>query len=112
MEEVDGMAFKNLLFQYYSGLFSFAYSLLGDEASARGCTTDVFFLLWKKRGHFNNEKDTRAFLYSTIRNNCFNYLKYKQKNPDAMEYFPEMEMDPTLPDDIRQELLAYVARET
>jgi RNA polymerase sigma-70 factor (ECF subfamily) len=112
MDEVDEKAFKDLFYQHYPELFSFAYSLLGEKASARSSTTDVFFLLWKKRGHFNNEKDSRAFLYSTIRNNCLNYLKYKQKNPDIKEYFQETEIDETFPTEVRQELLAYVARVT
>ncbi|HTI07010.1 MAG TPA: sigma factor [Puia sp.] len=109
MDEVDEQSFKNLFYQYYPELFSFAYSLLGDRTSARRGTTGVFLLLWKKRGHFNNEKDTRAFLYSTIRNNCLNYLKFKQKNPDVKEYFPEMERDDTFPADVWQELSDFVA---
>lgn len=125
MEEVDEQAFsmrefregspldfKKIFFRHYPELFSFAYSLLGDKASARHSTTDTFFLLWKKRRHFITGKDTRAFLYNTIRNNCCNYLKYRQIHPDVKEYFREIEMDVNFPDATLQELLAYVARVT
>lgn len=112
LSEGSPQAFKKLFFQHYSDLFSFAYSLLGNKVSARSSAIDAFFLLWKKRRHVNNEKDARAFLYGTTRNNCFNYLRYKQKNPDAREYFPEVEMDPAFPNDILEEVWAYAARFT
>ena len=112
LREGSPQAFKELFFQYYPEFFSFAYSLLGDQASAKSSTTDAFFLLWKKRAHFDNDKDGKAFLYNTIRNSCFNYLKYRQKHPGTKEYFPEIKMDTAFPGDTLQELLSYVARVT
>lgn len=112
LREGSPQAFKRLFFQYYPEFFSFAYSLLGDQTSAKSSTMDAFFLLWKKRAHFDNDKDGKAFLYNTIRNSCLNYLNYLQKNPDAKGYFPEIKMDIDFPDSTLRELLAYVARVT
>ena len=112
LNEGSPRAFRDLFFQYYPEFFSFAYSLLGDQASARSNTTSAFFLLWKKRTYFDNDKDGKAFLYNTIRTSCFNYLNYRQKNPDAKEYLPGIKMDGAFPEETLQELLAYVARVT
>src|ERR1700732_3469839 len=92
LKEGSPQAFKKFFLQFYAGFFSFAYSLLGDKTSAKSSTTDAFFLLWKKREHFDNVKDSKAFLYNTIRNSCLNYLTYLQKYPDTREYFPEIKM--------------------
>ncbi|HWK04237.1 MAG TPA: sigma factor [Puia sp.] len=112
LREGSPQAFKELFFQYYPEFFSFAYSLLGDQVSARSRTMDTFFLLWKKRAHFDNEKDGKAFLYNTLRNSCINYLNYLQKNPGVTKYFPEIKMDTDFPDSTLRELLAYVAKVT
>jgi DNA-directed RNA polymerase specialized sigma24 family protein len=112
LREGSLQAFKTLFFQHYPEFFSFAYSLLGDKASARSSTTDAFFMLWKKREHFESGKDSKAFLYTTVRNSCLNYLKYRQKYPDTKEYFQEIKMGTTFTDEFLQELLAYVARVT
>ena len=105
-------AFRELFFQYYPEFFSFARSLLGDKAVARNNTTNAFFLLWKKRAHFDSDRDGKAFLYNTIRNSCLNYLTYLQNNPDATENPPEITMHEDFPSNILQELQSYVARVT
>jgi len=111
LREGSPQAFKKLFFQYYPEFFSFAYSLLADKLSAANSATEAFFLLWKKREYFESEKDIKAFLYNTIRNNCFNYLIYKKAHPDTGAYLPKNKMDASFPEETLQELLAYVARE-
>ena len=112
LKEGSPWAFREFFFQHYPEFFSFAYSLLGDQAAARSNTTVAFFLLWKKRIYFDNDKDGKAFLYNTIRNSCFNYLNYRQRNPAVMEYHPDIKMDNDFPEETLQELLSYVARVT
>lgn len=110
LREGSPQAFRKLFFQYYPEFFSFAHSLLADRLSSANITTEAFFLLWKKRSYLDTGKDIKAFLYNTIRNGCFNYLKYLQQYPDTGVYQAQNGMDPSFPEETLQELLAYVAR--
>jgi RNA polymerase sigma-70 factor (ECF subfamily) len=125
MDEVDKLAFSmhdlrdgspqafaKLFFRYYPEFFSFAYSLLADKLSSSNVATEAFILLWKKREYLDTEKDIKAFLYNTIRNGCLNYLKHVQQYPDAGVYQPQVKMDPSFPEELLQELLAYAAQQT
>ena len=99
--------FRAFFFQYYSDFFSFAHSLLADRRSATNITTEALFLLWKKRKDLDSLVNARAFLYTTIRNHSLNYLKYLQQDPAAGKYTADRQGWPVLPDNIREEILAY-----
>jgi len=110
-QEGSPEAFRDLFFQYYPTFFSFARSLVENEASARQLTMEAMSILWLKRADVSGEINNRAFLYSTIRNNALNYLKHLQRQPDAGTYVGEIKMDFFLPPAILQEIQNYVARE-
>ncbi|MDO6431373.1 sigma factor [Flavitalea sp. BT771] len=103
--------FKALFFQYYPTFFAFAHSLVDDKISAQQLTVEALSILWIKRMDLTGDINNRAFLYSTIRNNALNYLKHLQREPDAGPYMPDKTMDTMLPEEIRQEIKDYVARE-
>jgi len=99
--------FRAFFFQYYPDFFSFANALLTDRRSATNITTEALFLLWKKRQDVDNLVNARAFLYTTIRNHCLNYLKYLRQEPDAGEYRADRQRWPPIPEKIREEVLRY-----
>ena len=70
-------------------------------------TLEAFFLLWAKHGDFDNEKAIRAFLYTTIRDNCLTYLSYLRDTPGAGKYVAEARYSASLPMALIQELLAF-----
>jgi RNA polymerase sigma-70 factor (ECF subfamily) len=110
-QEGSPEAFRDLFFQYYPTFFSFALSLVEDRTSARQLTMEAMSILWLKKADVSGDLNTRAFLYSTIRNNALNYLKHLQRQPDAGTYVGEIKMDSFLSPAILQELQDYVARE-
>jgi DNA-directed RNA polymerase specialized sigma24 family protein len=103
-------AFRDFFLQYFPGFFSFAGSFVADKRSAKNIAAESFFLLWKKRRDFHSEENVRAFLYTSIRNNCLNYLRYCDRHPGAPEYagpLPENNLSSSLPPSLLQELLAF-----
>lgn len=65
---------------YFPQLQYFATGLTGDKEEARDIVIRVFQLLWNMRANFDTATNVRAFLYITTRNNCFNYLKSRQRH--------------------------------
>jgi DNA-directed RNA polymerase specialized sigma24 family protein len=103
-------AFRIFFIKQYSAFYSFAGLLLADKRSAKNVAAAAFFLLWAKHADFGDEKNIKAFLYITIRDNCLRYLRHLNANPDAGSYAPETRFIKSLPDEILQELLEYTKR--
>lgn len=99
--------FRAFFFQYYPHFFSFANALLSDRRSAADLTTEALFLLWKKRKDFDSLVNAKTFLYTTIKYHSLNYLKHLRQNPGAGEYTADPKGWPVLPDQVRDEILAY-----
>ena len=64
---------------YYTALYTFAYSLVRDEAEAQDMTTETFIKLWRLHANFESLNNIKAFLYVTNRNACLNSLRFLQK---------------------------------
>jgi DNA-directed RNA polymerase specialized sigma24 family protein len=100
-------AFRLFFLQYYAEFFSFADLLLRDQPSSKNVTSAAFFMLWAKHGDFDGEKNIKAFLYNTIRDNSLDYLRHLQKDPGTKEYAPETRFIGSLPDGVLQDILAF-----
>ena len=75
----DPGVFKYLFDKYYTPLRYFAERLINDSAEAEDIISHTFVKFWKHCGNFETEANIRAFLYITVRNNCFNFLKSRQR---------------------------------
>ncbi len=69
------LAVKELYNAHYSLLTDFANQLIADEAEAHFIVQDTFIKLFLMRDRFNSKEDVKAFLYLTVRNTCFNYIR-------------------------------------
>ncbi len=107
LREGSPQAFRIFFLKYYAEFFSFANLLLRDRSSCKNVTAAAFFLLWAKHRDFDNEKNIKAFLYTTLRDNCLHYLRHLQENPQAKEYAPETRFIGSLPEEILREILAF-----
>jgi len=77
-------AVKELYDQNYAELIDFASHLILNKAEAHHIVQETFIKLFLMRGHFDKEPDLKAFLYITVRNICFSYIKAEKDNePDA-----------------------------
>ncbi len=66
--------FKALYIEFYRPLFFYANKYVGDEEASDDIVQEVFIRLWNK---YRNEtiNSIRSFLYSSVKNECLNYLK-------------------------------------
>jgi DNA-directed RNA polymerase specialized sigma24 family protein len=102
--------FSNFFIHSFSGFFTFAHFLLHDQVSAKNAAAGAFFQLWAKLGDFDSPEQIRAFLYTSIRDNCLDYLKYLQVDPTAKAYSLQLQFAASLPPAILKDLLDFTER--
>jgi len=72
----DEQAFSIIYDRYYYTLFIYARQWLKDSRDAEDVTADSFIKLFHHRQKFVSFSNIEAFLKVTIRNACFNNLRY------------------------------------
>ena len=69
--------FKSLFDTLYPSLCLFANRYLKDMDMSKDVVQDVFIKIWNKKLVFKNHNATKAYLYTSVKNHCLNYLKSK-----------------------------------
>lgn len=78
--------FKQLYLRYRPGLISFACSYLANEGQAEEVVNDVFLGLWKKRETLEYSDDLKSYMFTSVKNRCFNAIrKNKQLSETPIE---------------------------
>lgn len=72
----DKPAFTSLYEQYHFRVFEFAERYLPTTEDAKDITADSFVKLWNERGTINSLDHLRAFLFTTTRNACIDFLRH------------------------------------
>jgi len=70
------MAFEAVFKLYYQELCRLAYSILKDRGPSEEIVQDVFLKVWDKRNKLEVKTSLKSYLYSSVRNSCFNYIKH------------------------------------
>jgi RNA polymerase sigma-70 factor (ECF subfamily) len=78
-------AVKELFDEYYSLLTDFANQLIIHEAEAHFIVQETFIKLFLMRDRFETQADIKAFLYITVRNTCFAYLRAEKPEAPAAD---------------------------
>jgi len=87
----------------------FAISIVKDEQEARDIVQKVFIKLWMNNLNFESIKHFKAYLYSSIRNACFDYFQSKKQYDEiAHEIIDESIEDNLIETEIKAELLRKV----
>ncbi len=69
-------AFDFFFNYYYSGLCVYAEQYLpGLEEEARNLVQDVFLKFWEDRQRIAIQRSVRAYLFTSVRNKCLDFLK-------------------------------------
>ena len=69
--------FKEIFEEYYPSLYHYALRLITDEEAADDIVQDAFLHLWKVRNK-SNLHFIKGYLYTSVRNNCMNYLRHEK----------------------------------
>lgn len=71
----DEQAFKYLYDEYYVKLCRVANFYVKDTFVSENLVSDLIFALWENREKLDIHESLNSYLFTSIRNRCFNYLK-------------------------------------
>lgn len=74
----DVPAFEKLFRTYYKPLCYYADSFLNDMDSAEEIVQNLFYLFWKERAELQIRLSVKSYLYQSVQNKAFSYLKHLQ----------------------------------
>ncbi|MCL3781915.1 RNA polymerase sigma-70 factor [Prolixibacteraceae bacterium JC049] len=69
---------KRTFEDHYEGLVRFANRYLNDMAQAEDVVQEAFIACWKEKDELKTEEQTRAFLYTAIKNRALNVIKHEK----------------------------------
>jgi len=72
-------ALRYIFDAYYPSLCYYAQSIVYDVHAAQDIASETFVKLWQLHYRFNNEDAIKSFLFTSVRNACFNFLKKEQR---------------------------------
>lgn len=76
---------KELYDEYYASLVDFGSQLINNSSEAHHIAQETFVKLFQMRDRFDKLPDIKAFLYITVRNICFAYIKSENANGPGPE---------------------------
>ena len=82
-------AFEQLYCIYKPAALTFCKSMLKDTAEAESIVQDVFMRLWDRRSRLNTNCEFKAYLFSSLRNGVFDYLRDVKKSEKAKQQLLE-----------------------
>jgi DNA-directed RNA polymerase specialized sigma subunit, sigma24 homolog len=74
----DVQAFEKLFRSYYKPLCYYADSFLNDMDSAEEIVQNLFYLFWKDRADLQIRLSVKSYLFQSVQNKAFSYLKHLQ----------------------------------
>ncbi len=69
--------FENLFETYYADLCAYAYKYLKDTGTVEDIVSETFYQMWKCGDKLENIKSIKSYLYKSVYNNTFYYLRSK-----------------------------------
>ncbi|MBZ0295486.1 MAG: sigma-70 family RNA polymerase sigma factor [Anaerolineae bacterium] len=97
----DVQSFNELVLIYQDQLYSLAYRIMGDSASAADAAQDALITAFKRLNTYRGG-NFRSWLIRITTNTCYDELRRRQRRPaDSLEEIPGAEYDdgPPIPDD-------------
>ena len=71
----DELSYKYLYNQYYSKLCRVANFYVKETFISENLVGDLIFAMWENREKLDTIESLNSYLFTSIRNRCFNYLK-------------------------------------
>ena len=83
------MDFKQFYINWYSRAKCFAREYVLSEEDAENITQDVFLDLYQKQTLFNGQVNQVAYLFTSIKNKCIDYLRHKLLEQEVAQKMQE-----------------------
>lgn len=85
----DRDAYTLLFDQYFGRLFTFAVHVVFREDVANDIVQEIFISLYEKSDNLNYDISLKAYLFNSVRNRCFNYLRDRKVEDKRMNLYTE-----------------------
>lgn len=80
---------ESLFRKYFTSLCVFARQYVYDNDKVKDIVHDVFINIWEKGELYESEALIKGYLFTSVKNRCFNYLRDNKKfnvHEDYMDY--------------------------
>lgn len=74
------LTFEEVFESYFERLCYFAKKIIGRDDIAQDIVQDIFLKVYEKNNIYNSENSFVSFLYSSVKNKCFDYMKHEKVN--------------------------------
>ena len=81
----DERAFESLMRAHSQRAYRTAYRLLGDVEDASDLCQEAFLRAYRNIHRYDENRPFYPWLYSILKNLCFNFLKRKRKQPGTLK---------------------------
>lgn len=89
LRKKDRKAYSILFDQYFNRLFSFAVHVVFREDVANDIVQEIFINLYEKSDLLNYDDSLKSYLFNSVRNRCFNYLRDRKVEDRRMSLYAE-----------------------
>jgi RNA polymerase sigma-70 factor, ECF subfamily len=72
----DKAVFDCIFNYYYSGLCTYSLKYIKDKEIIEDIVQDFFVSLWVKSSQINITDSIKSYLFASVKNRCFDYLKH------------------------------------
>lgn len=76
LRQGDVVAFETLFKSHYRNLCIYAEDMVGEKSAAEEIVGDFFLKFWENHENIAIQISHKAYLYTSIYNNCLNYLEH------------------------------------
>lgn len=108
-------AFTAIYKEYHLRVYQFAKKYLPGDADAEDLAADSFVKLWDHKNEFGSLDHIRAFLHTTVKNACLDFLKHSHtktgKHSEILQRLTESGQREFQLEEIRAELMQLVYTE-
>lgn len=87
LKEGNTKIFDYIFSYYYSGLVAFAMKYLDSKDTAEDVVQEFFFKLWANREKLTINQSLKSYLFSAVKNKCFDLHRHKEVVTKAKDYF-------------------------
>ena len=85
----DRKAYSILFDKYFERLFTFAVRVVFREDVANDIVQEIFISLYEKSEILNYDLSLKSYLFNSVRNRCFNYLRDRKVEDRRMNLYAE-----------------------
>lgn len=96
LKKGNSKAFKELFDVFYERLYAFSFKYVQDNYAAEEIVENTMLMIWERRKSLDTIKDLKSYLYTSVRNASFDYIKKEKKvvpinieMHDSIDYFKQ-----------------------